>query len=71
MNKRQDDSSLSEKMNLSKAEACARYGVGLNSMMRIAEDCHAVLRIGRRVLLNRQRLDCYFMNLLPIEKENK
>lgn len=40
-------------------DACARYGVGKNSMRQIAEDAGAVIRIGRRVLVNYTKVDTY------------
>ena len=33
-------------------QACARYGVGRNTMRKIAEDSGAVIRIGRNYLIN-------------------
>ena len=40
-------------------EACARYGLGKHSMRRVAEDAGAVVRIGKRYLVNIQRVDLY------------
>lgn len=40
-------------------EACARYGLGKASLRRVAEDASAVVRIGKRYLVNVQRLDLY------------
>ena len=40
-------------------EACARYGLGKASLRKIAMDANAVVRIGKRYLVNVQRLDLY------------
>lgn len=40
-------------------EACARYGLGKGSLRKVAEDANAIVRIGRRYLVNVQRLDLY------------
>ena len=40
-------------------EACARYGLGKASMRRVAEDAGAVIRIGKRYLVNYRRVDLY------------
>lgn len=40
-------------------EACARYGLGKASMRRVAEDAGAVIRIGKRYLINFMRVDLY------------
>lgn len=44
---------------ISLPEACARYGLGKNTMRRVAEDSNAVVRIGKRYLINRSRVDLY------------
>lgn len=41
-------------------EACARYGLGRNTMRRVAADAGAVIRIGTCVLFNFTKLDAYF-----------
>ena len=41
------------------AEACARYGLGKTSMRRVAEDAGAIVRIGKRYLINFTRVDLY------------
>lgn len=38
-------------------QACARYGVGRNTMRQIAEQAGAVVRIGRSYLINFQIVD--------------
>lgn len=38
-------------------QACARYGVGRNTMRQIAEQAGAVVRIGRNYLINFQKVD--------------
>lgn len=40
-------------------EACARYGLGKASMRKVAEDAGAVIRIGKRYLINFARVDRY------------
>lgn len=40
-------------------EACMRYGLGKPSMRRVAEDAGAVIRIGRRYLINFTLVDKY------------
>lgn len=40
-------------------EGCARYSVGRQTMRRIAEDANAVIRVGKRYLLNFERIDRY------------
>jgi hypothetical protein len=40
-------------------EACTRYGLGQATMRRVAEDAGAVIRIGRRYLVNFTRVDLY------------
>lgn len=40
-------------------EACTRYGLGKASMRRVAEDAGAVIRIGKRYLINFKRVDLY------------
>ena len=38
-------------------QACARYGVGRNTMRQIAEQAGAVVRIGRNYLINFRIVD--------------
>ena len=40
-------------------QAWARYGVGRNTMRKIAEDSGAVIRIGRNYLINFEKVDAY------------
>lgn len=40
-------------------EACNRYGVGKANMRRIAEDAHAIIRIGKSVIVNYSLIDKY------------
>ena len=44
-------------------EACARYGLGKASMRKVAEDAGAVIRIGKRYLVNYSKVDCYMNSL--------
>ena len=47
-------------------EACARYGLGKASMRRVAEDAGAVIRIGKRYLINFMRVDLYMDSISGI-----
>lgn len=40
-------------------EACARYGLGKATMRKVAEDASAVIRLGRRYLVNVAKVDVY------------
>lgn len=40
-------------------QACMRYGLGKNTMRKVAEDAGAVIRIGRSYLINFQKVDEY------------
>lgn len=42
---------------------CQRYGVGRNTMRKVAEDAEAVIKIGRRWLFNVAKVDEYMDNL--------
>ncbi len=44
-------------------QACARYGVGRNTMRQIAEQAGAVVRIGRNYLINFHKVDAYMDSL--------
>ena len=44
-------------------DAVKRYGIGRNSMMQLARDAKAVIRVGKCVLLNFQRIDDYMEQL--------
>ena len=39
--------------------ACMRYGVGKNTMRKIAEDAGAVVRIGKSYLIKGSKVDMY------------
>ncbi len=43
--------------------SCARYSLGRASLLREAAEANAILRIGKRVLINFNALDRYFDNL--------
>ena len=43
--------------------ACMRYGVGKNTMRKIAEDARAVVRIGKSYLINVSKVDEYMDTL--------
>ena len=40
-------------------QACLRYGVGKNTMRKIASDAEAVIRIGKNYLINYEKVDTY------------
>lgn len=40
-------------------QACLRYGVGKNTMRKIANDAGAVIRIGKCYLINFSKVDEY------------
>lgn len=42
---------------------CQRYGVGRNTMRKIADDAGAVVKIGRRWLFNVSKVDRYMDSL--------
>lgn len=44
-------------------EACARYGLGKESMRRVAEEAGAVIRIGKRYLVNFAKVDMYMNSI--------
>lgn len=42
---------------------CQRYGIGKNTMRKLAEEAGAVVKIGRRWLFNVAKVDEYMDNL--------
>lgn len=40
-------------------QACLRYGLGKNSMRRVADEAGAVIRIGKCYLINYSKVDNY------------
>ena len=40
-------------------QACARYGLGRNTMRKVADDADAVIRIGKCYLINFSKVDDY------------
>lgn len=44
-------------------QACMRYGVGRNTMRKIAEESNAVVRIGKSYLINFTVVDKFMDNL--------
>lgn len=40
-------------------QACLRYGLGKNSMRRVAEEAAAVIRVGKCYLINYTKVDAY------------
>ena len=49
---------------LNKMQAVTRYILGASSIRRIAEDCGALVRIGKRVAYHRQTLDDFFESII-------
>lgn len=48
-------------------EACARYGLGKASMRKVAEDAGAIIRIGKRLLINYSKVDFYFDSISGLQ----
>ena len=44
-------------------QACIRYSIGQNTMRQVAEDAGAVIRIGKRDLINFTKVDAYMDSL--------
>lgn len=40
-------------------QACLRYGVGKNTMRKIAEESGAIIRFGKSYLVNYAKVDAY------------
>lgn len=55
--------SMDDMVNLDEKLAKARYGINTSSLHEIAEKIGATVRIGRKRLYNRQKMDDYFMAL--------
>lgn len=49
--------------------ACARYGVGRNTMRKIAENAGADIHIGRNYLINISKVDKYMNDLSGIKRQ--
>ncbi len=49
--------------------ACARYGVGRNTMRKIAEAAGTVIHIGKSYLINVSKVDKYMDDLSGIKKQ--
>lgn len=54
---------LNEILILNKAQAVTRYNMGISSIRKAAENCGAIVRIGRRVGYLRPNMDEYFENI--------
>lgn len=54
---------LNEIVLLNKMQAATRYNLGISSVRKVAEDCGAIVRIGRRVGYHRKIMDEYFENI--------
>lgn len=44
-------------------QACLRYGLGKNTMRKVAEDAEAIIRIGKCLLINYSKVDAYMDSL--------
>lgn len=44
-------------------QACARYGLGKNTMRNVAEQAGAVIKIGKCYLVDFQKVDAYMDSL--------
>ena len=44
-------------------QACMRYGLGKNTMRKVADEAGAVVRIGKCYLINFSKVDKYMDNL--------
>lgn len=55
---------LNEITLLSKMQAVTRYNLGASSIRKVAEDCGALARIGKRVAYHRQTLDDFFESII-------
>lgn len=40
-------------------QACARYGLGRNTMRKTAQDAGAIIRLGKCLLINFSKVDAY------------
>ncbi|MCI8564953.1 MAG: hypothetical protein HFI39_01320 [Lachnospiraceae bacterium] len=64
MNKRLDRSNVEVDARTGRIEkACAKYGVGRNTMRQIAEQAGAVIRFGRNYLIDFKRIDEFLDSL--------
>lgn len=54
---------LDEIMLLSKMQAITRYNLGATTIRKVADECGAIVHIGKRVVFHRQILDDYFMSI--------
>ena len=63
MNKRAKATTTENVKTGSIEDACARYSLGLASMRKVAEDAGAVVHIGRRYLINFDKVDLYMDSL--------
>lgn len=54
------DISLDEVLNLSREDAITRYRIGKMTLIRVADEANAKIKIGSRTLYHRPTLDKYF-----------
>lgn len=54
---------LDEIMLLSRMQATTRYNLGAATIRKVADECGAIVHIGKRVVYHRQILDDYFMSI--------
>ena len=55
---------LNEITLLSKMQAVTRYNLGASSIRKVAEDCGALVRIGKRVAYHRQTPDDFSESII-------
>lgn len=62
MEKRKYQTFVDSKM-MSIPDACANYALGKHAIRSAAEKANAICKVGKRILINRQRMDDYFDSL--------
>lgn len=58
-----DKIDLDKVTNLTKEQAKSRYNVGDVKLRAIADDAGAVIRIGKKILYSRTKMDRYFEHM--------
>ena len=65
MKKRKENTvDMSNRLFFGSNDAQCRYSLGYATIRKIAEQENAIVRIGRRTLYNREKLDAYFDSLM-------
>lgn len=54
------DVSLNEVLNLSREDAITRYRIGKMTLIKVADEAGAKIKVGSRTLYHRPTLDKYF-----------